>query len=218
MKKRMLAVMLLLFVMGTSLFFFTKTQTEALNYEVIPDEAIRLRILANSDVEEDQKLKRDVRDAVNREITEWVKEMDTIVDARVVIQENLDEIEAIVDNVLTEAGAHQPYTVEYDRSVTFPTKLYGSYIYPAGEYEAILITIGDGEGANWWCVLFPPMCFLDFGNGATVEKPASGIGLDDEAELEDVSEKEEAVVQHVLEEGEEEVEVKFFLTEWFGFL
>ncbi|MEH7280107.1 stage II sporulation protein R, partial [Bacillus toyonensis] len=55
-------------------------------------------------------------------------------------------------------------------NVKFPTKVYGNFIYPAGEYEAVLITIGKGEGANWWCVLFPPMCFLDFSSGTAVRK------------------------------------------------
>ena len=52
--------------------------------------------------------------------------------------------------------------------VQFPTKLYGQFLYPAGEYQAILITLGSGEGANWWCVLYPPLCFLDFSNGVAV--------------------------------------------------
>jgi stage II sporulation protein R len=52
----------------------------------------------------------------------------------------------------------------------FPTKLYGQYLYPAGEYEAVIITLGEGDGANWWCVLFPPLCFLDFSNGTAVSQ------------------------------------------------
>ena len=53
--------------------------------------------------------------------------------------------------------------------VQFPTKLYGEFLYPAGEYQAILITLGEGTGANWWCVLYPPLCFLDFSNGVAVQ-------------------------------------------------
>src|SRR5690625_869070 len=89
--------------------------------------------------------------------------------------------------------------VEYGEQITFPVKLYDSYLYPAGEYEAVLITIGEGDGANWWCVLFPPLCFLDFSNGTLV------------ADVEEESDEHEEDLAE-----EEPVEIKFFLFEWFG--
>ena len=67
-------------------------------------------------------------------------------------------------------NVRQSVSVRFDR-VSFPTKLYGNMVYPAGEYEAVLITLGKGEGANCWCVLFPPLCFLDFSNGEAVKSP-----------------------------------------------
>ena len=84
--------------------------------------------------------------------------------------------------------------------------MYGNYIYPAGEYEAILITIGKGEGDNWWCVLFPPLCFLDFSNGTSVAH-AEEV-KEDKAPQE--SEKEEQVAK--ADQEEDEVEVDFFVT------
>lgn len=168
-------------------------------YQVIPDDAIRLRILANSDGDEDQQVKRDVRDAVNKSIAGWVQDIADINEARDVIQGKLPEIKEIVGDVIEQEDASQTFQVEYNESVTFPTKVYGSYLYPAGEYEAVLITLGEGEGANWWCVLFPPLCFLDFSNGTTVAEAASA-----DADVDSV------------EEEEEEVEVKFFLFEWLG--
>lgn len=169
------------------------------DYQVIPDDAIRLRILANSDNEEDQELKRKVRDRVNEEITEWVEHMTDIDEARALIQANLGKIENMVAEVMEEEGAPNDFSVDYGKNVTFPVKLYGDYLYPPGEYEAILIEIGEGEGANWWCVLFPPLCFLDFSNGTTVEAADADTDLDEEQEQ---------------EEEEEETEVKFFLFEW----
>lgn len=168
------------------------------DYQVIPDEAIRLRILANSDNEEDQNLKHLVRDRVNEEVTEWVKEITDIAEARKLIQEKLPEIESIISEVIEEEGRDNEFTVDYDNEITFPMKLYGDYLYPAGEYEAILITLGEGNGANWWCVLFPPLCFLDFSFGTTVE-------------AKDLQEEEQEE-----QEEPEETEVKFFLFEWFG--
>lgn len=168
--------------------------TEASEPVVIPDEAIRLRILANSDESSDQALKQHVRDEVNEAVTEWVEELTTIEAARHLIQERLPLIEEIVNQVLIAEGEDQSYSVSFGQ-VAFPTKMYGQYIYPAGHYEAILITLGEGNGANWWCVLFPPLCFLDFSNGEAVSQA-------------DETENSE----------EEQVEVKFFIVEWIASL
>ncbi|MGN1400502.1 MAG: stage II sporulation protein R [Bacillus sp. (in: firmicutes)] len=136
---------------------------------VIPQEAIRLRILANSDKEEDQAVKREIRDEVNAGITEWVKDLTSLKEARNVIQSKLPEMQRIAEKLVEEKGLSQPVKIEFGQA-QFPTKLYGQFLYPAGEYEAIVITLGAGEGANWWCVLFPPLCFLDFSNGTAVSQ------------------------------------------------
>lgn len=169
------------------------------DYQVIPDEAIRLRILANSDTAADQDLKRLVRDRVNEQITDWVAHIDTIEEARALIEKRTPEIEAIVAQVLKEENVSDDYEVEYGTDISFPAKIYGPYLYPAGEYEAVLITLGEGQGANWWCVLFPPLCFLDFSNGTSVAEADT-----DTEKIEDE------------EEDEDPVEVKFFLFEWLG--
>ncbi|QTN00875.1 stage II sporulation protein R [Sediminibacillus dalangtanensis] len=176
-------------------------QTDASGYQVIPDEAIRLRILANSNSDRDQALKRLIRDRVNADITKWVRDISDIEEARELIQDKLPEIEATVQQVLEEEDSDQTYQVEYGSNVTFPDKVYGSYVYPAGEYEAILITLGAGKGANWWCVLFPPLCFLDFADGSTVAEA--------EEEPQEDSGKSEP-------EEEKEVKVKFFFLDWFS--
>ena len=168
-------------------------QNKELDYQVIPDEAIRLRILANSDSEKDQDVKHKVRDEVNEVITEWVKDIDDIEEARQLIDDRLPELEEVVRDTLEKENSDDDFELEFAENVSFPAKLYGDYLYPAGEYEAILVTIGEGSGANWWCVLFPPLCFLDFFNGTSV---ADG----------DAAEAEE----------EEEVEVEFFLFKWLG--
>ncbi|MBP1948870.1 stage II sporulation protein R [Virgibacillus litoralis] len=171
------------------------------NIQVIPDEAIRLRILANSDNDEDQQLKRMVRDEVNAVISEWVKEITDINQARDLIDARIPEVEAIVADVLKQENKEQDYHVEYGTNVTFPAKLYGNFLYPPGEYEAVLITLGQGKGSNWWCVLFPPLCFLDFSNGTSVASASSDDEVDDKT---------------LAEEEDEQTEVKFFLFEWFG--
>ncbi|MEC2076003.1 stage II sporulation protein R [Metabacillus fastidiosus] len=214
MKTRVIAIIyIFLLLTGTvgSLYGQSIAAADANEPVVIPDEAIRLRILANSDSDEDQALKRKVRDEVNKEITQWVEKLTSIEAARKLISDRLPEIERIVEDVMKEEELVQSYDVDFD-NVSFPTKLYGHYIYPAGEYEAILITLGEGNGANWWCVLFPPLCFLDFSTGAAVKAEGN------EATAENDSEKMKDQVTSIVideEEKKEEVEVKFFLVEWF---
>ncbi|MCK0470030.1 stage II sporulation protein R [Halalkalibacter sp. APA_J-10(15)] len=169
-----------------------------LHQEVNEEEAIRLRILANSDSVADQALKRDIRDRVNEAITEWVLHIDDMEEAKATIEANLVEIEKIVAQELERYGLEQGYEVDFD-AVNFPTKLYGHLVYPAGIYDAVLITLGKGNGENWWCVLFPPLCFIDMANGDAIET------TDDEFE-EEIAE----------ETDEEEIEVSFFFVEWFS--
>ncbi|MGM8364767.1 stage II sporulation protein R [Virgibacillus sp. W0181] len=193
-------------------------------YQIIPDEAIRLRILANSDDKKDQHIKQLIRDEVNAEITTWVEELTDIDEARRLIESRLPQIKAIVQDVLKDENKTQTAHVEYGKNVSFPMKLYGSYVYPPGEYEAVLITLGEGKGSNWWCVLFPPLCFLDFSNGTSVaedemeEGSVADEGIDVKADAENSAEQSAEQNEQVEDNEKEadEVEVNFFLFEWFG--
>lgn len=201
----MRSLLIILFIF--TIIFFTlpiigKGNEQTLDFEVIPEDSIRLRILASSDNEEDQQIKHLIRDEVNVAITEWVEGMNDIDEAREFIKDNVQKIEEIVQQAMNKSENNHSFTVEYNESVSFPTKVYGDFLYPAGEYEAILITIGEGNGDNWWCVLFPPLCFLDFSNGISVA----------EANPSDES-HEDGYVQ----KEEKEPKIKFFLLEWLGF-
>ncbi|MFN2744613.1 MULTISPECIES: stage II sporulation protein R [Bacillus] len=208
-KSSMACLYIFLLMIGAIANLTTEETAKSSNGEpaVIPDEAIRLRILANSDSESDQNLKRQIRDEVNQEITNWVEDLTSIQQARQVIRSKLPEIKDIANDVMKRENAEQSVAVRFDK-VSFPTKLYGNMVYPAGEYEAVLITLGDGEGANWWCVLFPPLCFLDFSNGEAVQSPE-----EDEQTKEKPAETDEVASSD--EQKEEDKEVKFFLVEWF---
>ncbi|WP_409252258.1 stage II sporulation protein R [Bacillus sp. SCS-153A] len=162
--------------------------------QVIPNEAIRLRILADSDREEDQAVKQLIRDRVNEEITAWVENLTSLEEARSTIKAGLPELQEIAEAAMVEEGLTQSVKVEFGK-VDFPTKLYGQFLYPAGKYEAILITLGSGKGANWWCVLYPPLCFLDFSSGTAVRSP----GFESTAEA---SEVDEGSVQPAVAEEE----------------
>ncbi|MFF2458093.1 stage II sporulation protein R [Peribacillus simplex] len=172
MKTKHLAIIyLLILTIGTivSIYMPKAEMVGAEDTKVIPDEAIRLRILANSDAEKDQAVKRLIRDEVNEDITKWVAELTSLDEARDVITSHLPDIQATAEAVIKEQGMEQSVKVDFGQA-EFPTKLYGQYLYPAGDYEAVIITLGEGEGANWWCVLFPPLCFLDFSNGTAVSQ------------------------------------------------
>lgn len=219
MKKGIIFIILLVFVVF--ILQVREVQSEE-TFQAIPDDAIRLRILANSDAEEDQQIKRIVRDDVNAYISELVQYIDDIEEGRRVIDASVPEIEKIVAQTLQREGVDQAFTVEYRSNVTFPTKIYDDYLYPAGEYEAVLISLGEGKGSNWWCVLFPPLCFLDFSNGTTVETEGETDEKTEE-ETEELKEEHEGNIvieteetEESIEDEEEEVEVKFFLFEWLG--
>lgn len=200
MKTKSLAVAYIVILsIGTLLGFYIPKSEVVASELVIPTEAIRLRILANSDSEQDQRLKRQVRDVVKAEITSWVEDLTSQEEARNVIRSRVPELQKLVEQTIAKENVQQSAQTEFG-NVNFPTKLYGEFLYPAGEYEAILITLGAGTGANWWCVLFPPLCFLDFSNGVAV-----GEGFDEE--------KGQEAVFTV--KDEEPVKVKFFLVELF---
>ena len=167
-RKTIVWAYLLVLSLGTILsLYIPKNEAVAKEAVIIPGDAIRLRILANSDTNADQSLKRDVRDAVNAKITLWVKDLTSKDQAKTVIKAHLPEIEKIAEQVVHDEGSNQTVHVKFGK-VQFPTKLYGEFLYPAGNYQAVLITLGEGKGANWWCVLYPPLCFLDFSNGVAV--------------------------------------------------
>jgi stage II sporulation protein R len=191
---------LIILSLGTILnLYMPKTEAVAKDSIVIPAEAIRLRILANSDSAQDQEIKRKVRDAVNAQITLWVQDLTSLDKAKTVITSKLPEVQAIAEKVVAEQGSTQSVNVEFGK-VQFPTKLYGEFLYPAGEYQAILITLGEGTGANWWCVLYPPLCFLDFSNGVAVQSDGfedKAYAAEKEAQVAEAAEELEKVEENV---------------------
>ncbi|ASA24545.1 stage II sporulation protein R [Paenibacillus donghaensis] len=141
----------------------------------IPRESIRLRILANSDGAQDQLVKRQIRDSIVEQMNQWVgglEDPQSLEQARSLIRSHLPELNQLVASELAARGIDYDYTVELG-VVPFPTKMYGGTVYPAGEYEAVRVTLGEGKGQNWWCVLFPPLCFIDAGSGDAAAAPAA---------------------------------------------
>lgn len=132
---------------------------------IIPKEAIRFRVIAGSNTENDQYIKRQVVKDLNTEIKNLSFKNNTLETTRTNIKESIPKVKTIVNNTLNRLNANNKFFVKYGMNY-FPQKEYQGIVYEAGEYESLVITLGDGKGENFWCVLFPPLCLLD-----TKEKP-----------------------------------------------
>lgn len=125
---------------------------------IIPDDAIRFRVIANSDSAHDQEVKYKVKDNLQKELSLILKDTTDINKAKTLIKDNIYNLENIVENDLKNES--YSYTLDYGMHY-FPKKEYKGVIYEEGEYESLLVTLGEGNGKNWWCVLFPPMCLME---------------------------------------------------------
>ena len=139
----------------------SKVEKVSSNYK---DKLIRFHVLANSDSEEDQKLKLKVRDEVIKYLQPLLKESKSIKESEKIILSESENIKKISKNIISKNGYTYEVKVNLEYS-KFPAKQYSNIVLPAGEYKALRIIIGDGEGKNWWCVMFPPLCFVDENNG-----------------------------------------------------
>ncbi len=165
--------------------------------EDIRQNVLRLHVIADSDSQEAQKLKLQVRDALLLKGEELFSDNDSLDSAQIKLSDNLEQMKKIAEETVKEKGYTYPVEVLLTESY-FPTRQYGDITLPAGKYNALKVVIGEGEGQNWWCVMFPPMCL-----------PAASK---DEAKLTDVlNEKSMDIVSN-----EQKYEVRFWIVEkWY---
>lgn len=173
--KRRLRVWEIVLLLGIIVFlsssvFALQTQEE------LADKVVRLHVLANSDSEEDQALKLQVRDAVLARAEALLSGTLNRKEAESLLRGQLLELERLALQTVREAGYAYPVTVEL-ADTEFPTREYDGFTLPAGEYLALRVLIGEAEGQNWWCVVFPPLCTVA---ATELESTASGAGLSDE--------------------------------------
>lgn len=135
----------------------------------IANSVFRLHVIANSDTKEDQDLKYMVRDAVLSYMNTICKEVSTKEEAIRIAQAHTEEFKQIALDTIRENGFSYDVTVEIG-NYSFPTKQYGDISLPSGFYDALRIKIGNAEGHNWWCVMFPPLCFVDVSSGIVPEE------------------------------------------------
>jgi stage II sporulation protein R len=132
-------------------------------------EYLRIHIRADSNEDEAQAVKYKVRDRVVEYLTPLVAECRTKEEAMKTMRRALTDIEEVASAVLKENGFSYGATAGLEREL-FPTRVYGEYILPAGEYSALILRLGSGEGDNWWCVVYPPLCFVGDGSANVIYK------------------------------------------------
>lgn len=167
--------------------------------QTLRQELVRLHVVAASDSAEDQAIKLRLKDVVVESLREEMANLSDAEEAKAYLQENLPKIEALANRVLREAGCTDTASVTLAVE-EFSTRVYDTFTLPAGVYDALRITIGEGEGKNWWCVVFPGLCL-----------PATAEGFEEAASCAGFSDSLTAAL-----EGEEGYEIRFWVLDAMG--
>ena len=154
-------ILILLFVLFILVSAISYTNAVCMN---ISDSVFRLHVVANSNTEEDQNLKYIVRDSIINYINEISQDATSKEEIIKITQNHLYEIEQIATQTVKDLGFNYSITLEVG-NFAFPSKQYGDITLPPGYYDALKINIGEAKGQNWWCVMFPPLCFVDVTSG-----------------------------------------------------
>jgi len=165
--------------------------------ENITDEFIRLHIRANSNSKEDQEIKLKVRDLVLKETEHLFKDVISPEEAKRVISDNINIFSEAANNALSNLGVDYKAKAVFDREY-FTTREYNNFTLPAGFYDALIINLGSGRGDNWWCVIYPTLCYS--GDKVTIDKNNKGRLSDEDYALLTGAKKEKKVVRFKIAE------------------
>ena len=135
---------------------------------LIPEDAIRMRVVPNSNDERDQTVKMKVKEKLESDVFASLKDVKGIKEARQQIQSHLPLFEKSISDVLEKENYTLGYQLHFGMNY-FPEKVYKGITYEEGEYESLVVTLGEGKGDNWWCVLFPPLCLIEAEESDEVE-------------------------------------------------
>lgn len=156
---------ILLLIIGVFYVFVSDALAKNLT---IPADAIRIRIIPNSNSAFDQDIKLKVKDKLEITMYDLLKDAKCSEEAEEIIKNNLELVDKDVKKILSEENYDKGYTINFGENY-FPEKEYKGVKYEAGYYESLLVTLGEGEGDNWWCVLFPPLCLIEGEENTKVE-------------------------------------------------
>ncbi|MDR0974579.1 MAG: stage II sporulation protein R [Ruminococcus sp.] len=196
--------------------FITGITSFAEDYQNITDNVLRLHILANSDSDSDQALKLKVRDEILNKTSYIFENTGDINEAKSAAVSALPEIQRIAEETMKANGYDYPVAVKLTK-MNFDTRVYGEITMPAGEYEAIRVTIGEADGQNWWCVMFPPLCIPAVTVDTSTDDASTDTSTDD-TPTDETEDKAIEVFNGVLDESEEDIlvnpdkyEARFFI-------
>ena len=194
----------LLIVLISFIILSAYSYASAIN-EDLSNNVFRLHVIANSDSREDQDLKYKARD----KLIEYMKSLTTNINTKEEVIEiannHISDFESIAKEVITENGFDYDVKVEIG-NFSFPTKQYGDISFPAGFYDALKVEIGNAKGQNWWCVMFPPLCFVDVTSGIVPEESKENL-------QDNLGEEEYDIISNT--EDSEIVNFKFKIVEFF---
>lgn len=169
MKKYIILILVLFLFLIFSAYSYASTVNESLS-----DNVFRLHVIANSDSKEDQDLKYKVRDKLieyMKSITSNIENKEEVIN---IAYNNIENFQKIAEQVIKENGFNYPVKIEIG-NFSFPTKTYGDISLPSGFYDALKVEIGNASGQNWWCVMFPPLCFVDVTSGVVPESSKENL-------------------------------------------
>ena len=195
---------LLTFLLFIYIFICAQSYVHAVSNN-LSNAVFRLHVLANSDSEEDQALKLKVRDSLLNYMNNICSNCSTKSKAISLVNEHKQEFQQIAENTISENGYDYPVKINIG-NFYFPTKNYGDISLPAGSYDALRVEIGKANGKNWWCVMFPSLCFIDI---------SSGI-VDDEAKENLEENLEHESYSLISDKNNSEIKLKFKLIEFFA--
>lgn len=200
-KYAFILIILLFLYINICAFSYVSTVSNSLE-----DSVFRLHVLANSDSEEDQNLKYKVRDALIEYMNSLCENVTSKKEAILIAEENKENFYEIAEKVITENGYDYDVNIEIG-NFSFPTKSYGDISLPNGYYDALRVKIGNAEGQNWWCVMFPPLCFVNVSSGIVPEESKENL-------KENLSDEEFSIISN---EDSSEIKFKFKLIEFLNY-
>ena len=201
-KVKMVIILSFLLFLYTTICAFSYAQNISTD---ISNSVFRLHVIANSDSEEDQNLKYKVRDNLLKHMKELCCDCKNKDEAIKIVKEHLEEFKQIALQTIKDNGYSYNININIG-NFEFPTKEYGDISLPAGFYDALKVEIGEAKGQNWWCVMFPPLCFIDVTSGVVPEESKKQLEND-------LSEEEFALVS---EDSDIKIQFKFKILEFFN--
>lgn len=179
-KQALSTCIILLILLAAFIIVSAYSYVSAVSYD-IADSVFRLHVIANSDSVEDQALKYKVRDSLLNYMNSLITSTTSKDEAMEIVTNNIDNFKNIAEATIKENGYNYSVNITVGKH-SFPTKYYGDVSLPAGIYDALRVEIGSASGQNWWCVMFPPLCFVDISSGIVPEESKESLknNLNDE--------------------------------------